>query len=83
MHHRFRLIGGTLAGVMTVTGNNGDAALDDTLTTSLPAGTYCNVAVASPDDCDGDTVTVGTDGTVRASLPARGALALHTGARAG
>ncbi|MHC3461467.1 alpha-amylase [Streptomyces flavovirens] len=61
--------------------NNGDGDLSETLTTSLPAGTYCDVAVASPDDCDGATVTVGDDGTVRASLPAHGALALHTGAR--
>ncbi|SCD63328.1 alpha-amylase [Streptomyces sp. BpilaLS-43] len=61
--------------------NNGDGDLSETLTTSLPAGTYCDVAVASPDDCDGATVTVGDDGTVQASLPAHGALALHTGAR--
>jgi alpha-amylase len=63
--------------------NNADDALTETFTTSLPAGTYCNVAAASPDDCDGNTVTVGDDGAVQATVPARGALALHTGAQAG
>ncbi|MEU0144507.1 alpha-amylase family protein [Streptomyces sp. NPDC006288] len=63
--------------------NNGDGALTETLTTSLPGGTYCNVAVASPDNCAGHTVTVGEDGKVQAAVPARGALALHTGARVG
>ncbi|MEV2245659.1 alpha-amylase family protein [Streptomyces sp. NPDC049970] len=63
--------------------NNGDGALTETLTTSLPGGTYCNVAVASPDNCADHTVTVGEDGKVQAAVPARGALALHTGARVG
>ena len=63
--------------------NNADDALTETFTTSLSAGTYCNVAAASPDDCDGNTVTVGDDGAVQATVPARGALALHTGAQAG
>ncbi|MET7935848.1 alpha-amylase family protein [Streptomyces sp. NPDC005322] len=61
--------------------NNGDGELRETLTTSLPAGTYCDVAKASPGDCDGNTVTVGDGGTVRITLPARSALALHIGAR--
>ncbi|MEU5656653.1 alpha-amylase family protein [Streptomyces sp. NPDC047737] len=63
--------------------NNGDGALEQTFTTSLPGGTYCNVAVASADSCDGATVTVGEGGTVSAALPARTALALHVGAEAG
>ncbi|MFE0176038.1 alpha-amylase family protein [Streptomyces sp. NPDC059002] len=62
--------------------NNGDGELTQTFTTSLPAGTYCNVAKAAPGDCAGDTVTVGADGKVAATLPARGTLALHTGALA-
>ncbi|MFI6864455.1 alpha-amylase family protein [Streptomyces sp. NPDC050421] len=57
--------------------NNGDGELQQTFTTSLPAGTYCNVALASPDACDGNTVQVGDDGTVTATVPAKGALALH------
>ncbi|MEU9952005.1 alpha-amylase family protein [Streptomyces sp. NPDC047939] len=57
--------------------NNGDGELRQTFATSLPAGTYCNVAQASPDACDGNTVQVGDDGTVSATVPAKGALALH------
>ncbi|MFD4474531.1 alpha-amylase family protein [Streptomyces sp. NPDC058471] len=63
--------------------NNGDGELTRTFATSLPGGTYCNVAKASPDNCEGDTVTVGDDGKIETSLPAHGALALHTGAKAG
>lgn len=58
--------------------NNGDAELRQTFTTSLPAGSYCDVAQATPDACDGHTVEVGDDGTVTAAVPAKGALALHT-----
>lgn len=57
--------------------NIGDDALQQTFTTSLAAGTYCNVAQAAPDACDGHTVEVGDDGTVTAAVPAKGALALH------
>ncbi|MFJ4854560.1 alpha-amylase family protein [Streptomyces sp. NPDC088730] len=58
--------------------NNGDDALQQTFTTSLAAGTYCDVAQASPDACEGHTVEVGDDGTVTAAVPAKGALALHS-----
>ncbi|MET7762736.1 alpha-amylase family protein [Streptomyces sp. NPDC005393] len=61
--------------------NTGDGELRETFTTSLPAGTYCNVAKASPAACDGNTVTVGDEGRVQTTLPAKSALALHTGAR--
>ncbi len=57
--------------------NNGDGELRQTFSTSLPAGTYCNVAQAAPDACDGNTVQVGDGGTVTATVPAKGALALH------
>lgn len=60
--------------------NNGEGDLTETFTTALPAGTYCNVAKAAPDACEGNTVTVSDDGTVRATVPARSALALHIGA---
>ncbi|MDG4856586.1 alpha-amylase family protein [Streptomyces sp. T-3] len=63
--------------------NNGDGELAQTLATSLPGGTYCNVAAAPADSCDGNKVTVGDDGKIETTLPARSALALHTGARAG
>ncbi|MGW1837428.1 alpha-amylase [Streptomyces sp. NPDC002067] len=61
--------------------NDGDGDLSRTFTTGLPAGTYCNVAAAEPGDCAGHTVTVGDDGTVELTLPARSAVALHTGAK--
>ncbi|MGX1762344.1 alpha-amylase [Streptomyces lydicus] len=57
--------------------NNGDAELHQTLATSLPAGTYCNVVAAAPSKCDGHTVTVGDDGKAQLSVPAKGAVALH------
>ncbi|WP_327298043.1 MULTISPECIES: alpha-amylase family protein [unclassified Streptomyces] len=58
--------------------NNGGGDLQQTFTTSLPGGTYCNVAKASPGNCTGNTVTVGNDGKVTATVPAKGALALDT-----
>lgn len=61
--------------------NAGDGDLQQTFTTSLPGGTYCNVAKAPPGDCADNTVTVGDDGTVEATVPARGALALHADAK--
>ncbi|MET7640705.1 alpha-amylase family protein [Streptomyces sp. NPDC005438] len=62
--------------------NGGDGDLSETWTTSLPAGTYCNVAKAAPDNCEGNTVQVNDDGTVSATLGAKGVLALHAGAKA-
>jgi alpha-amylase len=61
--------------------NAGDAELKRTFRTPLPAGTYCNVAKATPDNCDGNTVTVGDDGHAETTVPAKGVVALHTGAR--
>lgn len=57
--------------------NNRDTALDRTFATSLPAGTYCDVARAAPDACDGHTVTVGDDGTAHIRVLAKSAVALH------
>lgn len=59
--------------------NTGDGELSRTFSTSLPAGTYCNVAAPSG-GCEGGTVTVGDDGTAEVTVPAKGAVALHTGA---
>ncbi|MFG2137938.1 alpha-amylase family protein [Streptomyces sp. NPDC048650] len=61
--------------------NNGDGELHRTFATSLPAGTYCNVAKAAPERCDGNTVTVGDDGKAELAVPAKGAVALHIGAK--
>lgn len=58
--------------------NNGDGELDQSFQTSLPAGTYCNVA-SSQGDC-AEKVEVADDGTLQTKLPAHGAMALHTGA---
>lgn len=60
--------------------NNGVGELQQTFATSLPAGTYCNVAQAAPDNCDGNTVEVAGDGKVSATVPGKGALALHADA---
>jgi alpha-amylase len=61
--------------------NAGDAETKRTFSTSLPAGTYCNVAKAAPDKCDGNTVKVGDDGKAEATVPAKGVVALHVGAK--
>ncbi|MFE1824860.1 alpha amylase C-terminal domain-containing protein [Streptomyces anulatus] len=54
------------------------AELNRTFTTTLPAGTYCNVVAAAPGSCDGNGTTVADDGTATITVPARGAVALHT-----
>ena len=54
--------------------NHEDTALAETLTTSLPAGEYCDVL-------SGTSVTVDDGGTLTVSLAPDTALALYTGAR--
>lgn len=68
----------------TVAINVGDKDLTHTFTTSLPDGTYYNVITATNDggSWTGDTVTV-SDGSFTATVPAKSALAIHAGARAG
>jgi alpha-amylase len=63
--------------------NRGGAALTRTFATSLPAGTYCDVmnGDVSGTSCSGPSYTVDGSGQVTATVPANGALALHTGAR--
>lgn len=56
-----------------VTINNTASAVTRTYSTSLPAGTYCDVVAA--DDCS-RTYTVSGAGTFSATVPAYGALAL-------
>lgn len=60
--------------------NNTGAATTRQYTSSLAAGTYCDVVAGS--DC-AQKITVGSDGKFTATLPAYGALALHVGALAG
>lgn len=55
--------------------------LERTFQTSLPAGTYCDVAAGDPGDDACPTYQVGADGTVTATVPANGMLALHAGSR--
>jgi alpha-amylase len=56
--------------------NREDAALDQSLQTSLPAGTYCNVL--SADGCS-QTVTVDAQGLAAVSLSANTAAAFYVG----
>ncbi|WP_326686018.1 MULTISPECIES: alpha-amylase family protein [unclassified Streptomyces] len=58
--------------------NNGDGELSRTFQTSLPAGSYCNVASAQG-GCD-QKVEVTDGGTVQLTLPARSAVALYVDA---
>ncbi|MFI8525133.1 alpha-amylase family protein [Promicromonospora sukumoe] len=58
--------------------NNTASAVQRSFQTSLPAGTYCDVVAAT--NCS-VTRTVDANGWFTASVPAYGALALHTAAR--
>ncbi|MFC7330740.1 carbohydrate-binding module family 20 domain-containing protein [Marinactinospora rubrisoli] len=53
-----------------------------TFQTSLPAGTYCDVASgpSTGTGCEGDRYTVAADGTFTAAVPADSVLALHVAA---
>ena len=68
-------------GFVVVNGNA--AALEETLTTSLPPGTYCDVVTGVLDAgaCTGREVAVADDGTVDVRLDGDTALAVHVGAR--
>jgi alpha-amylase len=63
--------------------NRSGSALSRTFSTSLPAGTYCDVANGdfSGTTCTGTTYTVGSSGQVTATVAANSMLALYTGAR--
>lgn len=65
--------------------NREDVGMDRTLRTSVAPGRYCDVLSGDFDlatrQCDGRTVTVAADGTVRVRLDARQAMALHAGSR--
>jgi alpha-amylase len=63
--------------------NRDGSALSRAFTTSLPAGTYCDVANGdfSGTTCSGATYTVNGSGQFTATVPANGMLALHVNAR--
>lgn len=60
--------------------NNSDKTVTQTFSTSMPAGVYCNVYAAG--DCSA-AVSVKSDGTFEATLPAGSAIAIHVGATRG
>lgn len=64
--------------------NAAGAALTTSFATALPAGTYCDVANGDYDadagTCSGPTYDVDDDGTLTATVPANGVLAVHVGA---
>lgn len=63
--------------------NREDTTLTQTFSTSLPAGTYCDVQRGALKDgaCTGPSYVVGTDGAFTATVAPMHALALHVGAR--
>lgn len=74
------------AGLGFVAFNNQGSDMNQTLQTSLPAGTYCDVISGSLSNgsCTGKSVTVGSDGNaniVIGNSEEDGVLAIHTGAR--
>jgi alpha-amylase len=62
---------------------NRGGSLTRTFQTSLPAGTYCDVASGdfSAGTCSGPTYTVGSNGQFSATVASSSMLALHAGAR--
>ncbi|KFI92875.1 pullulanase [Bifidobacterium saguini DSM 23967] len=68
------------AGVGYLAINNSDTSVTRTFSTSLPAGVYCNVYASG--DCSA-AVSVKSDGTFEATLPAGSAVAIHVGAERG
>ncbi|KAI0646217.1 glycoside hydrolase [Trametes meyenii] len=62
--------------------NNADSAWTATFTTTLPDGSYCDVVsgTASNASCSGTSFTVAS-GSFSATVPARSAIAIHTGAK--
>jgi alpha-amylase len=65
--------------------NREDSELKNTLQTSMPPGTYCDVTKGklSVDGkgCTGPTVTVNGDGKIAIAVPAMSAVAIHGGAK--
>ncbi|GAA0582401.1 carbohydrate-binding module family 20 domain-containing protein [Paractinoplanes ferrugineus] len=62
---------------------NRGGSLNRTFQTSLPAGTYCDVANGdfTNGTCTGTTYAVSSSGTFTATVPANGMVALHVNAR--
>jgi alpha-amylase len=59
------------------------ASTPQVLQTTLPMGSYCNIAVdtfTAPAMCSGAPIQVTGGGSAQITVPARGAVALHVGA---
>ncbi|MGP7961307.1 alpha-amylase [Sanguibacter sp. A247] len=65
--------------------NRDDEAVVGTWTTTLAPGTYCDVSAGpvSTKGCGGATIEVAAGGTVTATVPARGFVAVHAEGHAG
>ena len=65
--------------------NAGEQQMSGGFTSSLPAGTYCDVMSGALVDgqCTGGTVDVAEDGTVNTTIGPNSGVALHTGAKLG
>ncbi|VDB96840.1 unnamed protein product [Peniophora sp. CBMAI 1063] len=64
--------------------NNADSAWTATFTTSLPAGSYCDVihgSQSAANVCSGPSYTVTAAGTFTVTVAARDAVALHIGSK--
>ncbi|KLO18298.1 glycoside hydrolase [Schizopora paradoxa] len=63
--------------------NNADSTWTTTFETSMPEGSYCDVVSGSSvaGICSGYSFTVSSDGTSNVVVPARTAIAIHTGAQ--
>lgn len=64
--------------------NRSEGAIEHTFQTGLAAGTYCNVFTGAVSDsgCDGNTITVDSDGTALVMIAPMQAVALHVESRA-
>ncbi|KAH8110895.1 glycoside hydrolase family 13 protein, partial [Phellopilus nigrolimitatus] len=63
--------------------NNADADWVTTFASSLPTGSYCDVVAGVPltdGTCAGQSFNLSSSGSFSATVPARSAVALHTGA---
>ncbi|KAI0067436.1 glycoside hydrolase [Artomyces pyxidatus] len=62
--------------------NNADSSWTMKFATSLPAGSYCDVVsgTSSGGSCTGSSFSIASGGSFTATIPARSAIAVHTGA---
>jgi len=63
--------------------NNEDSTWKNKFSTSLPAGTYCDMVTGnlSSGRCTGSSINVGSDGSFTTSVQTRNAIVIHIGGR--